>query len=159
VRLIPPAYVKEFVRRQKNDAADASAIARAARDPEMRFVPVRSVERQSLLMLHSVRDGLVAQRTQTMNMLRGHIDTEREVLPVSSRHEFLPDRRNLPSHRAPVGSREILPAGEPIHHIAHQLTLAHRHAVIVHAPGDGASEGVPIVLGRRARPGWALRRA
>jgi transposase len=53
VRLIPPAYVKEFVRRQKNDAADASAIARAARDPEMRFVSAKSVQRQRLLMLHS----------------------------------------------------------------------------------------------------------
>jgi transposase len=86
VRLIPPAYVKEFVRRQKNDAADASAIARAARDPEMRFVPVKSVERQSLLMLHSVRDGLVAQRTQTMNMLRGHFGEIGIAVPKGPKH-------------------------------------------------------------------------
>jgi transposase len=86
VRLIPPAYVKEFVRRQKNDAADASAIARAALDPEMRFVPVKSVERQSLLMLHSVRDGLVAQRTQTMNMLRGHFGEIGIAVPHGPKH-------------------------------------------------------------------------
>jgi transposase len=86
VRLIPPAYVKEFVRRQKNDAADASAIARAALDAEMRFVPVKSVERQSLLMLHSVREGLVAQRTQAMNSLRGHFGEMGIAVPKGPKH-------------------------------------------------------------------------
>jgi hypothetical protein len=70
---------------------------------------------------------------------------------------LLPDCRNLPPHSALVGRREILSAREPIHHIAHQLALADRHAVIVHSPGDGAREGVPIVLRRRARPGQRCR--
>jgi hypothetical protein len=77
------------------------------------------------------------------------------VLALNRVH-LLPDRRHFPAHRSLVGRREILPACEPIQHIAHQLALAYWHAVIVHALGDGACEGVPIVLGRRARPGGAL---
>ena len=72
VRLIPPARVKAFVPRQKNDAADAQGICAAVRQPGMRFVPVKSVEQQSLLMLHAVRDVLVGQRVQAINALRGH---------------------------------------------------------------------------------------
>jgi transposase len=72
VRLIPPARVKAFVPRQKNDAADAQGICAAVRQPGMRFVPVKSVEQQSLLMLHAARDVLVGQRVQVMNAMRGH---------------------------------------------------------------------------------------
>ena len=71
-RLIPAQRVKAFLPRQKNDAADAKAIARAVRDPEMRFVPVKSAEQQSVLMLFKARDLLVSQRTRLMNALRGH---------------------------------------------------------------------------------------
>lgn len=60
VRLMPPAYVKAYVRRQKNDAADAAAICEAVTRPSMRFVPVRSVENQAALMHHKVRELLVA---------------------------------------------------------------------------------------------------
>jgi transposase len=63
VRLMPPAYVKAYVRRQKNDAADAAAICEAVNRPSMRFVPVRSLENQAALMHHRVREMLVAQRT------------------------------------------------------------------------------------------------
>lgn len=73
VRLIPPAYVKAYVRRQKNDAADAAAICEAVTRPSMRFVPVKSVEQQGLLMLHRTRELLVAQRTGLINALRGHL--------------------------------------------------------------------------------------
>ncbi len=55
VRLIPPSYVKAYVRRQKNDAADAEAICEAVTRPTMRFVPVKSAERQSVLVLHRSR--------------------------------------------------------------------------------------------------------
>jgi len=72
-RLMPPAYVKAYVRRQKNDAADAAAICEAVTRPTMRFVPVRSIENQSVLMHHKVRELLVAQRTQVINALRGHL--------------------------------------------------------------------------------------
>jgi transposase len=72
-RLMPPAYVKAYVRRQKNDAADAAAICEAVTRPSMRFVPTRSVENQATLMHHKVRELLVSQRTQLINALRGHL--------------------------------------------------------------------------------------
>jgi transposase len=73
VRLINPAYVKPFVKRQKNDAADAEAIAEAATRPTMRFVAVKSAEKQTSSMAFKLRDLLVRQRTQTINALRGHL--------------------------------------------------------------------------------------
>jgi transposase len=73
VRLIPPAYVKPYLRRQKNDAADAAAICEAVVRPSMRFVPVKSVQQQSTLMLHGARDLLVGQRTALINALRSHL--------------------------------------------------------------------------------------
>lgn len=72
VRLIPPAYVKAYVRRQKNDAADAQAICEAVSRPTMRFVPIKNAERQSVLVLHRSRDLLVRQRTMLINAVRGH---------------------------------------------------------------------------------------
>jgi len=72
VRLMPPAYVKAYLRRQKNDAADAEAICEAVRRPTMRFVPVRSAERQAVLVLHRSRELLVRQRTMLINAIRAH---------------------------------------------------------------------------------------
>ena len=73
VRLIPPIYVKPFVKRQKNDAADAEAIAEAASRPTMRFVAVKTEEQQAMAMLFRTRDLLVRQRTQLINAVRGHL--------------------------------------------------------------------------------------
>lgn len=73
VRLIPPIYVKPFVKRQKNDAADAEAITEAALRPTMRFVPVKTAEQQSRAMVFKTRDLLVRQRNQIVNALRGHL--------------------------------------------------------------------------------------
>jgi transposase len=73
VRLMPPAYVKPYVRRGKNDATDAEAICEAVTRPTMRFVPVKSADQQSVLMLHRVRALLIRQRTMLVNALRGHL--------------------------------------------------------------------------------------
>jgi transposase len=73
VRLIPPIYVKPFVRRQKNDAADAEAIAEAASRPTMRFVAVKTEEQQARSVIFRTRDLLVRQRIQLVNALRGHL--------------------------------------------------------------------------------------
>jgi transposase len=73
VRLIPPAYVKPYVKRQKNDAADAEAICEAVSRPNMRFVPVKTEEQQSVLMLHRSRDLLMRQRTMILNAIRAHL--------------------------------------------------------------------------------------
>src|SRR4051794_229794 len=71
VRLMPPAYVKPYVKRGKTDANDAEAICEAVTRPTMRFVPVKSPEQQAALALHRTRDLLVKQRTQLVNMIRG----------------------------------------------------------------------------------------
>jgi transposase len=81
VRLIPPVYVKPFVKRQKNDAADAEAICEAASRPTMRFVAVKTEEQQSRAMLFRTRDLLVRQRTQLINALRGHLAEHGVVAP------------------------------------------------------------------------------
>ncbi|MEN8677295.1 MAG: IS110 family transposase [Alteriqipengyuania sp.] len=73
VRLMPPAYVKPYVKRGKTDAADAEAICEAVTRPTMRFVAVKTVEQQAVLMLHKTRDLLVRQRTMLINALRGHL--------------------------------------------------------------------------------------
>ena len=72
-RMMPPAYVKPYVRRQKNDASDAAAICEAVARPSMRFVGVRSLENQAALMRHKAREMLVSQRTQLINGLRSHL--------------------------------------------------------------------------------------
>lgn len=73
VRLIPPSYVKPFVKRQKNDAADAEAICEAAQRPTMRFVAIKSEAAQASAMIFRARDLLVRQRTQNINAVRGHL--------------------------------------------------------------------------------------
>lgn len=73
VRLMPPQYVKAYVKRNKNDAADAEAICEAVRRPSMRFVPVKSAAQQSALLMHRGRELLVRQRTMLANALRGHL--------------------------------------------------------------------------------------
>jgi len=73
VRLLPPAYIKPYLKRgQKNDARDAEAICEALGRPSMRFVPVKTEMQQAALMLHSARDLLIRQRTMLMNAIRGH---------------------------------------------------------------------------------------
>ena len=81
VRLIPPAYVKPFVKRQKNDAADAEAICEAVVRPTMHFVPVKSEETQGAAMVFRIRELLIRQRTQAINALRGHLGEFGQVVP------------------------------------------------------------------------------
>jgi transposase len=73
VKLLPPAYVKPYVKRGKSDALDAEAICEAMTRPTMSFVPVKSMESQAVLVLHKVRAQLVQQRTTLVNMLRAHM--------------------------------------------------------------------------------------
>ncbi len=73
VRLMPPRYVKPYVKRNKNDAADAEAICEAVTRPTMRFVPVKTCEQQSVLMLHRTRQLFVRQRTTLINAIRAHL--------------------------------------------------------------------------------------
>ncbi len=73
VKLLPPAYVKPYVKRGKTDAADAQAICEAVTRPNMHFVPIKTPEQQAALMMHRARELLVGQRTALVNALRGHL--------------------------------------------------------------------------------------
>jgi len=73
VRLMPAHYVKAYVKRGKNDAADAAAICEAVSRPSMRFVPIKTREQQAVLTMHRTRDLLMRQRTQLINAVRGHL--------------------------------------------------------------------------------------
>ena len=86
VKLMPPAYVKAYVKRNKNDAADAEAICEAVTRPSMRFVPIKDANQQSVLMLHRARQLLVRQRTMLVNALRAHLAEFGIVAPQGLRH-------------------------------------------------------------------------
>ena len=117
VRLMPAAYVKRYVKRQKNDMADAEAICEAVTRPTMRFVPVKSEEQQGVLMLHRSRELLIRQRTMLVNALRGYLaefgliarqgrtgtdllitpveDDEHDLIPEGARQALLPLTQQL----------------------------------------------------------------
>ena len=107
VRLMPPSYVKAYLKRSKNDANDAAAICEAVTRPSMRFVPIKTKEQQIALMLHRTRQLLVRQRTMLSNALRGHL-AELGIVSAKGRNgteELLKiiadaeDRRILPAAR------------------------------------------------------------
>ncbi len=85
VRLMPPAYVKPYVKRQKNDTADAEAICEAVTRPNMRFVPTKTIEQQSCLMLHRARHLFIRQQTAVINSIRAYLAEFGIVAPVGRR--------------------------------------------------------------------------
>jgi transposase len=108
-RMMPPAYVKPYIRRQKNDAADAAAICEAATRPSMRFVAVRSLENQAALMRHKAREMLVSQRTQLLNGLRGHLTEVGVIAPQGPKHaRELADRIEACDETIPIEVCEAL---------------------------------------------------
>ncbi len=151
VRLMPPAYVKPYVRRGKNDAADAAAICEAVTRPSMRFVLVKSIEQQATLMAHRSRDLLIRQRTQLINALRGHlaelgliaaqgregiatliarVTTDRaDALPTAVRAGLLPLVGQLESLQQQIG------ALEKVIHTQHRASEASRRLETI--PGIG----------------------
>jgi transposase len=109
VRLMPPTYVKAYVKRNKNDAADAEAICEAVTRPSMRFVPVKDADQQSILMLHRVRSLLIRQRTMLVNALRAHMAEFGIIAPQGLRH--VADLTKIVAHqgeRLPALARPIL---------------------------------------------------
>ncbi len=104
VRLMAPKFVAPYRlsgKRGKNDAADAAAICEAVQRPNMRFVPVKSIEQQSRLMLHRARQGFVEQRTATLNRVRGLLSELGIVLPLKAatvRREAASRLEDLPGH-------------------------------------------------------------
>lgn len=104
VRLIPPAYAKAYVRRNKNDPADAAAICEAVSRPQMRFVAIKTEEQQAAAGLHKVRELLVKQRTMLINQLRGLMAEFGIVVAVGPRHvdELAAVLANPDDHRIPA---------------------------------------------------------
>jgi len=82
VRLMPPAYVKPYVKRQKNDMADAEAICEAVTRANMRFVPTKTPEQQSGLVLHRTRHLFIRQQTSVINAIRAHLAEFGVIAPV-----------------------------------------------------------------------------
>ena len=85
---MPPAPVKPYVRRNKNDPADAAAICEAMSGPGQRFVPVRSIDNQAELMRHRTRELLTGQRTALLNALRGHLAEIGLIAPQGAHHAY-----------------------------------------------------------------------
>src|SRR5215471_19818516 len=85
VRLMPPAYVKPYVKRQKNDVTDAEAICEAVTRPSMRFVPTKTSEQQACLMLHRARHLFIRQQTAVINSIRAYLAEFGVVAPVGRR--------------------------------------------------------------------------
>ena len=112
VKLMPPSYVKPYVKRQKNDMADAEAICEAVMRPTMRFVETKTPEQQSVLMLHRIRLMLVSQRTLLINTIRAHMAEFGIVAPVG-RHGLdglLAVLSDLDDERVPALARDCLVA-------------------------------------------------
>ena len=112
VRLMPPQYVKPYVKRNKNDVADAEAICEAVRRPSMRFVPVKSSEQQSALLMHRGRELLVRQRTMLANALRGHL-AEFGLIAAQGLHKvagLVAIVREEKDGRVPAMARQVLGA-------------------------------------------------
>jgi transposase len=110
VRLMPPQYVKAYVKRNKNDAADAEAIREAVRRPSIRFVPVKTREQQSTLLMHRGRELLVRQRTILANALRGHL-AEFGLIAAQGLHNvagLIAIIRNDEDERVPDMARQVL---------------------------------------------------
>src|SRR5690348_11102793 len=110
VRLMPPQYVRPYVKTNKHDAADAEACCEAVRRPGMRFVPVKEESQQSLLMLHRVREQLLKQRTATVNAPRAHL-AEFGVVAAQRRtglRELLAVIADADDRRLPPLARELL---------------------------------------------------
>src|SRR4051795_3598541 len=111
VRLMPPPYVRPYVKTNKHDAADAEAICEAVTRPGMRFVPVKEEGQQALLMLHRVREQLLKQRTATVNALRAHL-AEFGIVAARGRkglRELLAVIGDVEDRRLPPLARELLP--------------------------------------------------
>jgi transposase len=110
VKLMPPSYVKAYLKRSKNDANDAAAICEAVTRPSMRFVAIKTKEQQTALMLHRTRQLLVRQRTMLSNALRGHL-AELGVVSAKGRNgtaELLKLVADTKDNRIPGATRGIL---------------------------------------------------
>lgn len=127
VKLMPPSYVKPYVKRQKNDAADAEAICEAVTRPTMRFVPIKGEEQQGILVLHRTRELLIRQRTMLINALRAHL-AEFGITSIQG-------RTGVSALIAVVGDakRDLIPqiVRDALHIVVQQMRDAHTRIVAI----------------------------
>jgi transposase len=124
VRLMPPAYVKPYLKRQKNDAADAEAICEAVRRPNMRFVPTKAPDQQACLMLHRTRHLFIRQQTALINSIRAHLTEFGIVAPVGRNgvEALLDVVTDADDGRVPEIARQCLAAlGNQLHSLKAQI--------------------------------------
>jgi transposase len=124
VRLMPPAYVKPYLKRQKNDAADAEAICEAVQRPSMRFVPTKTPDQQACLMLHRTRHLFIRQQTAVINAIRAHLAEFGIVAPVGRNgvEELLDVVADPDDGRVPEIARECLEAlGSQLRRLKRQI--------------------------------------
>ena len=124
VRLMPPAYVKPYLKRQKNDAADAEAICEAVQRPSMRFVPTKTPDQQACLMLHRTRHLFIRQQTAVINAIRAHFAEFGIVAPVGRNgvEELLDVVADPDDGRVPEIARECLEAlGSQLRRLKRQI--------------------------------------
>ncbi|QBY00372.1 IS110 family transposase [Rhodophyticola sp. CCM32] len=132
VRLMPPSYVKPYVKRNKTDAADAEAICEAVTRPSMRFVPVKSEADSAALVLHRARDFLVGQVTQTGNAIRAHMAEfgivtakgSKRVASLAEELDALPEAARLPLR---VLFDQLAETQSRIEQLTDEIKEVHRH--------------------------------
>ena len=149
VKLMPPAYVKPYVKRHKNDIADAEAICEAVTRPTMRFVPVKSADRQAVLMLHRTRDLLMRQRTMLLNAVRGHLAGFGIIAPQGARKALeMIDQLRESEHPALPGivRSVVLSLGTQLDELARDIHAMERRLLAWHRQ-DAASQRLETIPG------------
>lgn len=139
VKLMPPSYVKPYVKRQKNDMADAEAICEAVLRPTMRFVETKTPEQQSVLMLHRIRLMLVNQRTMLTNTIRAHMAEFGVVAPIGRRgvDDLLAVLSDIDDHRVPALARDcLIAAAEQLLLVKKQILEMDRRITACHRSNE-----------------------
>jgi transposase len=141
VRLMPPAYVKPYIKRQKNDAADAEAICEAATRPNMRFVPTKTLEQQSCLLLHRTRHLFIRQQTSVINAIRAHLAEFGIVAPVGRNgvEQLLDVVADVSDKRLPENARACLLAlGAQLRMLKAQILNFDRQIMACHRSNEAS---------------------
>lgn len=149
VKLMPPAYVKPYVKRGKNDMADAEAICEAVTRPTMRFVPVKSADRQAVLVLHRSRDLLMRQRTMLLNSVRGHLAEFGLIAPQGPRKvmELITHLREAEAPGLPELARSVvLSLGMQLETLAREIHALERRLLTWHRQ-DTVSQRLETIPG------------
>lgn len=141
VRLMPPRYVKAYVKTQKNDAADAEAICEAVTRPTMRFVELKTCEQQSILMLHRTRQLFVRQRITLINAIRAHLAEFGIVAPIGRNgvEKLLQTIGDGKDDRVPDVARTCLEAlAMQLHLVNRQILEADRRVLAWHRTSEAS---------------------